>query len=824
MKKTKDDQSFEKEVRSIIDKISALLEKTQPEEFSHEQVLDLYGLLHQLDEDAGTYGINSIVKITSRIEQMVSEIREEKLNFTVTNSSLISSGTGLILKLLDDPKIEDAPLRVSYENLLKEVDNEIKKGGSERDTADDGMLYNNKFQEVFIEEASDLINQLEEKMLQLESEPSDNKLVDDVFRIMHTLKGNSNMFGYEFLGEITHHLENVYDDIRSSKLENGRKILEITLLCIDHFRALLDDPQLQNSKNKELQEEIMQGLNEITNTSSSADKKQDKKNKSAEAGHTYYLFFKPQTDVFDDGTNPLYFVYDLHEIGDCIIVPNYDSIPADDSFDHLKCYTLWHILIFSKEPIDAIREHFMFLKEESQPVVRELSEENLIKNKKFKAWFEEQSKLTTPLPENIDFTKYISVSLKTKKLGITETENKKETLISSIRVSSVKIDKMMNLISELVTKQAELSILASESQNTQLQEVVESIESISRDLRDNAFGISLVPIEKSVLRFQRLVRDVSAKFGKQVNFIVEGKETELDKTIIEKIVDPIMHILRNSIDHGIESPEVRKKLGKPESGTITLKAYPSGVHVVIEISDDGAGINLDKVRQTAVRKGFIGKNDELTTNDMLNLIISPGFSTAENISEVSGRGVGMDVVSQKIKEIRGDLEIDTEKNAGTTITIKLPLTISIIDSLLLTIGSTYYLVPLAVVERCAEVKLEEITGASNNYLILDGEFIPFIDLHSEFNIKEERSDIQRLILVHYRNFKVALVVDTIIGNYQAVLKSLGDAYKNQEIISGASILGNGEVALVMDTSKIIGAYMDTEKMELMRQKDTLATE
>ena len=372
----------------------------------------------------------------------------------------------------------------------------------------------------------------------------------------------------------------------------------------------------------------------------------------------------------------------------------------------------------------------------------------------------------------------------------------------------------MNLISELVTKQAELTMISGENEIPQLQELAESIESISRDLRDNAFSISLIPLEKSVLRFQRLVRDVSSKFGKKVDFVVEGKETELDKTIIEKIMDPIMHILRNSIDHGIETPEERIQLNKPESGTIRLKAYPSGAHVIIEISDDGAGINLDKVKKTAVRKGYIGTKDDLNKNEMLKLILSPGFSTTENISEVSGRGVGMDVVSQKIMEIRGELSIETEKGVGTTMTIKLPLTISIIDSLLVMLGGTYYLIPLSVVERCNEVPTATITESKTEYLNLDNRYIPFIDLHNEFSVEEERDELLRLILVQYKDLTVAIVVDQIVGNHQAVLKTLGYMYRRQEIISGASILGNGEVALVLDTNRLIMDFMSNKSAQI----------
>jgi len=447
----------------------------------------------------------------------------------------------------------------------------------------------------------------------------------------------------------------------------------------------------------------------------------------------------------------------------------------------------------------------MFLDEGSQPAIQILSDQNLMNREGFTAFFQQQVNNKTAAVE-LNVSGFLAERQSDLKEVNARNERRLKDAISSVRVSSQKIDQMMNLISELVIKQAELSLLASDQDNHRLVEVAESIENISRDLRDNAFSISLIPLEKSVLRFQRLVRDVSKRFDKKVDFVVEGKETELDKTIIEKIVDPIMHILRNSIDHGIELPSERKKKGKPETGTIKLKAYPSGAHVVIEISDDGAGINLEKVRQTAVNKGMIMPADNVDKDDLLHLIVSPGFSTAENISEVSGRGVGMDVVNQKISEIRGELEMQTRPDKGTVITIKLPLTISIIDSLLLQCGGDFYLVPLAVVDRCAEIKARNVLSAENQYVIIDGEYIPFIDIRTEFAIAHERPDIQQILMVKHKDMLVGLIVDEVIGNYQAVLKSLGSAYRRQEIISGASILGSGEIALVLDVSKIIQEF------------------
>jgi two-component system chemotaxis sensor kinase CheA len=819
MKKAQNSKYVE-EINKLLRNLEAIIENVKSITKADE-VSKIYSLCHQIDESAGIYGINSLSGLFSPVEQGLSHFVEKGQNLDSVLIGQIINAITLGYALLKDPSLKSSGLKSNYTHLKAEL---VKTFKTDEEAPDDASFSNKRFQEVFIDEANDLINQLEEKLLQLESEPSDLQLVDTIFRIMHTLKGNSNMFGFQHLGEITHHLENIYDAIRSEKLKVDRNILNITLQCIDHFRNLIEDNELADQGNKATQEAILIDISEILGGKS--DKQvQELHHVSAESHDlkTFYLYFKPESNIFDDGSNPLYFLYDLHDLGTCKIVPVTAELPTINNFNTELCYTSWHVAIVTTEPQDVIAENFMFLRDKSQPEIELLGKGNLLENKEFVEQFLQSasqpksiaSELRTagePLPK-VEIKKEIR-EIKKMKAG--------DTSIASIRVASAKVDLMMNLISELVTKQAELSMIADQNSNLQLQEVAESIESISRDLRDNAFSISLIPLEKSVLRFQRLVRDVSTKFNKKVDFIVEGKETELDKTIIEKIVDPIMHILRNSIDHGIETPERRLELGKPESGTIRLKAYPSGAHVVIEISDDGSGINVQKVKKAAITKGYITTNDNFSTDEMLKLILSPGFSTTENVSEVSGRGVGMDVVNQKISEIRGELDIATEENVGTTITIKLPLTISIIDSLLVMIGETYYLIPLSVVERCAEVTTPTITDSPTQYLNLEGEYIPFIDLHKEFSVEEDRLDYQRLILVNHKNFQVALVVDQIMGNHQAVLKSLGQAYRKQEIISGASILGNGEVALVMDTNKLVQEFM-AQREEALNEVNSLNT-
>jgi two-component system, chemotaxis family, sensor kinase CheA len=811
MNNTKYTDDFQKELSALLTKIEELIKEVN-EVSDHSQLSNIYSIVHKINESAATSGVNTLAVLFTPIENYISEVTKSNGKLSKQDLTIILSTTSLGYTIIIDPGLKQAGVKQNFENLKKQI---LSNFADKKQKEDISSFSNSRFQEIFVDEAIDLINQLEEKLLQLESDQNDTTLIDNVFRIMHTLKGNSNMFGFKHLGEITHHLENIYDAIRSQKLEVNHAILEITLQCIDHFRNLLEDPDLADASNKVIQESILNDIAEIMDFDSSkptVSHHRQKATNTSEDTNSFYLFFKPIEDIFNDGSNPLFYVSDLHELGDCLVVPVMTEISQPEKFNPEICYTAWHILLATKENKDAIKDNFMFLRDDSQPNITVIAKGNLINDKNFVANFKNLAVESDSIEKQL-LNKPVEADTDER-----DTQKSKssagDSSIASIRVASAKVDLMMNLISELVTKQAELSMLATNTNNAQLQEVAESIESISRDLRDNAFSISLIPLDKTVLRFQRLVRDVAAKFNKQVEFVVEGKDTELDKTIIEKIVDPIMHILRNSIDHGIETPKQRRELGKPEKGTITLKAYPSGAHVVIEISDDGSGINVEKVRLTAVRKGYLGANEELTTDEMIKLILSPGFSTADNVSEVSGRGVGMDVVHQKIKEIRGELDIRTQANAGTTIMIRLPLTISIIDSMLVLIGSTYYLIPLAVVQRCAEVKTPVITESPTKYINLEGEFIPFIDLHDEFKTAETRDEYQRLIMVNYKTMPVALVVDHIIGNHQAVLKALGQAYRRQEVISGASILGNGEVALVLDTNKLLQEFMANREEEL----------
>jgi len=367
----------------------------------------------------------------------------------------------------------------------------------------------------------------------------------------------------------------------------------------------------------------------------------------------------------------------------------------------------------------------------------------------------------------------------------------------------------------LVTTQASLTLHNEKNNSPELEIITENIEKLSRRLRDIAFGMTLVPINNMFSRFQRLVRDMSETLGKEIQFVTEGGETELDKSIIETLTDPLMHIIRNSLDHGLEKAEDRMYLGKDRKGTVKLKAYYSGVSVHIQIIDDGKGIDVEAVRTKAISKGFISENDVLSDKEIFDYIFYPGFSTAAVVTDISGRGVGMDVVKRNITDLKGSIIVESKVNVGTTLTIVLPLSLSIIDGLLVDVEGVNYIIPLSVVNKCYEVDNTEMMNNFNRLLILDEKQVPFINIRKEFGYKklaeEEKSQI---IVVSDGDTKVGISVDFIVGEYQAVVKPIGKYYKNQDFVSGATILGDGSIALVMDTHKIIDLYAEHVKMEI----------
>ncbi len=672
-----------------------------------------------------------------------------------------------------------------------------------------------KFKNKFIEEATDNINDLEDALLLIENNPDDKELVERIFRSMHSIKGGGAMFGFQNLSDFTHHLETLYDLVREDKFEVTKKLLDVTLAAVDHMKLLLANDDLESSEVKNAHNELALQIRKLIEDGGVSEEVAEVKTETEEKLlKSYYIYFEPDSDIFSNGTNPLFLLDELYTLGECKVFAHFNKVPKVNEIDITKCYTYWEVIIATIEDINAITDVFIFVEDQCKLEINEVADFNIVNNNNI---IQQITKLANErhdvgLSEVQDiikketFSSQVTVKEEEKFIKKGPQQSVKENVISSIRVSSEKLDHLMNLVSELVTTQARLTLYAEQSENAELAAIAENVQKLSRQLRDNAFDIVLVPIETMLTRFQRLVRDLSGELKKEVSFVAEGAETELDKTIIESLTDPLLHILRNCIDHGIESAEVRKKLGKPIQGKILLKAFYSGANVHIQIYDDGSGINPDKIRDKAIQKGIIAKDASLSKKEILDLIFLPGFSTAENITGVSGRGVGMDVVKRKIAEIRGEVEIDSEVNVGTTLTIKLPLTLSIIDGLLVKIAHNNYVIPLSAVNKIYATEHSKVVNTYNNLIILDGEQIPFYYLREEFNLPEGEQEIEQVIIVNYEDKQIGLVVDEVIGEYQAVLKSLGRMYKKQEVISGATILGDGTVALVMDTNKMISEY------------------
>ena len=672
------------------------------------------------------------------------------------------------------------------------------------------------FAKKFLGEATDLINDLERSVLALEGQPENDELTNEVFRIMHSLKGGGAMFGFIQVSEFTHNMENIYDEVRSGNRNITKHLLDITFESVDHLRNLLSNPEDTEtiSKHKSL-------LRRIENIISTKEKEKpeqsEKKTKAENKNKTlFYISFKPHSNFFDFGNNPFFLIDDLHEMGVAEVVPRTNNIPPIEDYDHTISYCSWDIVLITESTKTDIQEVFIFAEDECDLKIIKLSDNTLI----------DANELTTIINkantgESLDLKiikKLLPVNYTDSIQHIKEVKEQinkfsKESEISSIRIATEKIDDYMNLVSELVTAQATLKLLITESSSSDLQELSENIENITYRIRDNALSISLIPIENIIVRFRRLIRDLSNSFDKKIEFETKGTDTRVDKTLLQIITDPMMHIIRNSIDHGIESTDERIIEGKPETGKILLSAFHSGSNVHIVIEDDGRGIDSEKIKKKAIEKGLISEDAVLSKKETFDILFKPGFSTAKIVTDVSGRGVGMDVLKRKIADVRGDVKFESEIGVGTKITLMLPMSLSIINGLLVKINNSQFIVPLSDISKIHEVETETLNQSFNDIAVFTDKQIPFFFIRNGLQLEGEQPDIVQFLEVKYQQKIIGLVFDEIIGEYQAVLKPLSKLYRNQKMMSAASILGDGSVALVLDTNRLI-SKLSLEKEEL----------
>lgn len=702
----------------------------------------------------------------------------------------------------------------------------------------------NEHAEMFKEEAYELLEELETALLDLEKDPGDMDVVGKVFRALHTIKGSGAMFGFEEISGFAHEVENVFDMVRNGTADVSKELIDLTLASGDVIKRMLDEGV--GEKLKRQAAEIVTSLQYIIDgtepekipvdqielpppqVETAPQPKPVEKpvpEEPLEDGleKTYRIRFKPSIDILQKGSDVVSLLDELRRMGENKVVAHLDNIPDLDSAEPDGCYVYWDIILTASGGIDAIRDVFIFVEDDSEITVDVIDDgksgEDLdykklgfilldrgdINIEEMQKALSSQKRFGEILVEEglIEADKIESALVEQEHVRELRSKRQKEETVSTLRVPSDKADRLVNLVGELVTLQARLGQLSDHMEDPELISISEEAERLVWDLRDSTMSIRMVPIGNSFSRFNRLVRDLSGQLQKDVELTARGGETELDKTIIERLNDPLVHIIRNCIDHAIEPPQERVRLGKEPRGKIELTASYSGANVLIVIRDDGAGIDANKIKEKAVQRGLIKPDAELAENEIFSLIFEPGFSTAQSVTSVSGRGVGMDVVKKNIDALRGNVQIESQLGKGTAITLKIPLTLAIIDGLLVRISEEHFILPLAVVEEIVELTAGDMERThGRRFTNIRGHIIPYISLREQFQVEGDVPGIQQIVVVEVENRRVGFVVDQVIGKHQTVIKSLGKIYRDVGGLSGATILGDGTVALITDVSKL----------------------
>lgn len=684
----------------------------------------------------------------------------------------------------------------------------------------------NSFVAKFKVEVGEYCERLESGLLQLEQDPENSQVIGEIFRIMHSMKGSGGMFGFDLLSDVTHDLESLFEIFRSKEQIVDSEVISFTLNSIDGLKNLLvenptDEHRIQASKLKlDTQQQIARFSHANISSENIKLPSNSAVNSSETKQTTFYISFIPDENIFSNGTNPLYLIDELNALGECNIQISLDRLPPLAEIDPVKCYASWYLFIATAENEDTLQDVFIFVANSAQISIQKVSERNVIHEESVLADFlnaqinHEPWVLIKPNLQEPEVIHEIDPHEEREVAGVllksSPEANKNstfaQTTVDSIRVDSIKIDHYMNLVSEFITAQSRLEQISLNLKNPELEQIAEIYGKLNRQLRDNAFDMSLIPLQSLEVRLKRLIHDLSKSLAKEVVLVTEGMDTELDKNIIEKLIEPLLHIIRNSLDHGIESKIERLAKEKNPIGTITIKASTIGSYVQIEIEDDGEGLNVSKIREKAISKGLISLQEKMPDEEVYQLIFESGFSTSESVTDVSGRGVGMDVVRRSVQSMRGSIEIISEKNRFARFIIRLPLSLSIIDGLLTSVGGCYYVIPSSVIRKLHVIKAEILKKEFRQVVELDGLQFPYLNLRDEFESDEQTPEEQFLIVVSFGSQLFGLVVDEVVREYQAVIKPLGRMLKAQDVFSGASILGSGQLALVIDTNKLIQKY------------------
>ena len=628
---------------------------------------------------------------------------------------------------------------------------------------------------AFLQEAEELIAEIEQSALALEANEAPAEAINALFRAFHTIQGSGAMAGLDHVAHFTHGVENLLDRVRGGSVPYSEQLVEVILKATDHVRLLLAVEQGGAPVPSGAGEALTAKIAELGSSAPPPAVEP-----AAPAGavvaegpeQIWRICFHPHPAMLSNGANAVALLNELRRLGSCEVIAHTDGVPALDAMQPDVCYLWWTISVGTAADENAIRDVFIFVEDGASLEIERA------------AGTPRAATETKAAPESPH-----------RKPAVKE---------ATVRVPAEKLDRLVNLVGELVMNHSCLAQAARQTSAPEFINPVQVLERLVAQLRDDVLGIRMLPIGSLFGRFRRVVHDLSAELGKEAELVTEGEETELDKSVLDQLGDPLVHCLRNSLDHGVEPAAERVAKGKPPRATIRLTAEHTGSNVVIGIEDDGRGINRTAVRARAVENHLIAPDAALSDEDILNLIARPGFSTAHEITSVSGRGVGMDVVRRQIDSLRGSIALSSTEGKGTRVSITLPLTLAIIEGLLVEVGGDQFIMPMAAVTENVELTAEEKDRfAARRAIAVRGQLMPWIDLRELFHIGGKPPRVEKMVIVQHGGDRAGLLVDRVVGTHQTVLQSLGRFFKNTQVVSGASIMGDGRVALIVDVAAIV---------------------
>ncbi len=663
-----------------------------------------------------------------------------------------------------------------------------------------------QFHQLFFEESYEGLDNMESGLLELKTGDADQETINTIFRAAHSIKGGSGTFGFTELSDFTHLMETLLDEMRDGQRQVTEASIKVLLEAVDCLREMITaverqqniDQQKVAEHRKILERELVGDKGAIERVVDQSDNDQAS---DENGGQTWSIAFKPHRTMLQTGNDPVRIFRELTTLGKFECQLDLSSIPEFYDMDPTQSYLSWRLSLEGGIDLADIEEAFEWVDDECDLLIS--STTAILPDLSKKPG--DESKSSQPQP-------VISTSEKVESLGATaKTPPKTPKSSGSIRVDTQKIDTLINMVGELVITQSMLSLMGEDfdmSKLDQLNHGLMQMERHTRELQASVLNIRMLPISFIFSRFPRLVHDMSTKLGKKIELKLVGEQTEVDKTVIEMLSDPLVHLVRNSLDHGIEMPEERVALGKMETGRVMLQAFQRNDNIIVEIKDDGRGLDKEKLKAKAIEKGLISQDSILTEQQIFELIFMPGFSTAESLTDISGRGVGMDVVRQNIQALGGEITIHSELGKGMTISIFLPLTLAILEGQSIAVGDERYILPLAsVIESCHidKVQINRMMEGTET-IEVQGEFLPIIRLHRIFNIpsaKAKHLNEGLIVVVEGHGVKCGLFIDRLLGQQQVVIKSLEENYRKVDGISAATILGDGSVALILDIAGLV---------------------